>query len=475
MVRRWKGYRARPGAVAVLLSLIARLAWRRIKGWLLGVRWIYFWRFGRWIPRDALERHAYVVGGTGSGKSELLKVIAFHLLRRPDHAVVFIDPHGDAASQLARFREFRRGDRLLYIDPYRADVAGRYPCFNTFALPSRTPRAVTAATQQHIDVFREILSDVFTVAMEGALVPCLYTLLEAGGMALDDLYYFMNDDLNGRYVKLGKQSRDETVRHFFRHEFPRVGRQTRDAIARRLQVLLNHRFFRHFLVGTGARRGRSSFDLKSAIEARKAIVFRLNGDELGPDVAHAIGRFVVARLNMIALGRSRSPRALRTPTFVIIDECHHFITRSVAHLLTGARKYGMHLVLAQQQYGQGMPPAFVDAVSNNTAVKFCGRASTRTRKTFAEETDADPAVLGRLTAGRFMLHVQRQDRTREPFCVRGFGGFLGHRNAMPRAAWKSVQERQFNAYYHPLPDAADTAPPPPDVKKTASPLPYPLD
>lgn len=466
MPRKRRLYSVPNSIVFTLLKIVSTYFWRRVHGWLLSFRWIYFWQMNRWIPEASLERHAYIIGGTGSGKSELLKVLAYRLIQDPNKALVFIDPHGDAAYQLARFKEFQKGNRLIYIDPYKADVRGCYPCFNTFAIPTRSPRAVTAATQQHIEVFREILRDEFTLSMEGVLVPCLYTLLETGGMALDDLQHFMNDDLNSRYIRLGQKSNDETVRHYFHHDFSKANKQTKEAIARRLQVLLNHRFFRHFLVGTGLHKGQSSFDLKEAVRKRKVIIFRLNSDELGPDVAYAIGRFIVARLNLIALSRARSPKKFRTPTYVLIDECHNFITRSVEQILTGGRKYGMHLILAQQQYGQGMSSSFIDALSNNTWVKICGSASRKTRKTFHDETGAHPVLLEKLGVGSFVLHVQRLAKNKPPTFMLGYRGFLGFQNSMDLPHWKELLKRQFHFHYHPLSKTKDTA---------QKDFPYPLD
>lgn len=52
-------------------------------------------------------RHTYITGGSGSGKSELIKRLVFRSARYdPRCACVVFDPHGDLAEQIAKWRIF---------------------------------------------------------------------------------------------------------------------------------------------------------------------------------------------------------------------------------------------------------------------------------------------------------------------------------------------------------------------------------
>ena len=57
------------------------------------------WRFG--IKPDDRRRHMYVVGSTGMGKSEFLKIMAIQDIEA-GRGVAFIDPHGDSADDLRK-------------------------------------------------------------------------------------------------------------------------------------------------------------------------------------------------------------------------------------------------------------------------------------------------------------------------------------------------------------------------------------
>ncbi len=45
---------------------------------------------------------------------------------------------------------------------------------------------------------------------------------------------------------------------------------------------------------------------------------------------------------------------IRVPCELVIDECHNFVGRDLETLLSEARKFGTHTILAQQVVGQGM-------------------------------------------------------------------------------------------------------------------------
>jgi len=51
---------------------------------------------------DSKGKHWYIVGGTGSGKSELLKHLIIQDIQKNDKSVILIEPNGDLSEQVAR-------------------------------------------------------------------------------------------------------------------------------------------------------------------------------------------------------------------------------------------------------------------------------------------------------------------------------------------------------------------------------------
>src|SRR3989344_744781 len=68
-------------------------------------------RFG--IRSDDRRRHMYVVGSTGMGKSEFLKIMAI----QEGRGLAFLDPHGDSAESLLDHIPPERIKDVIYFDP----------------------------------------------------------------------------------------------------------------------------------------------------------------------------------------------------------------------------------------------------------------------------------------------------------------------------------------------------------------------
>ncbi|MBA6397594.1 TraM recognition domain-containing protein [Colwellia sp. BRX10-4] len=62
----------------------------------------------------------------------------------------------------------------------------------------------------------------------------------------------------------------------------------------------------------------------------------------------AYGRFIVGLLRIIALQRTNIVIHKRVPILLFIDEFQNFISSDIEKALTQLRKYGLHLVLANQ-------------------------------------------------------------------------------------------------------------------------------
>ena len=172
---------------------------------------VFFFRpIGIQIPIDDFVRHAYVTGRSGSGKSELLKVIFFDLQRKStkkhNSTLVMIEPHGDLVSQLLELRLNKRNrERVIYIDPYLAP--GKTPTINPFQITDKSEQAIDVHTQELVKVFQELIGNSsLSTQMDALLKPCIATLLRREGSTLKDLQDFMDDDINEQFVELGKQS-----------------------------------------------------------------------------------------------------------------------------------------------------------------------------------------------------------------------------------------------------------------------------
>jgi len=151
----------------------------------------------------------------------------------------------------------------------------------------------------------------------------------------------MSDTRNADLVALGRKSPNIQHAQFFASEFMSSDyRLTKRGMYTRLQSLLHDPIFLNLISE------RSSFDLKTLIDAKKIILFRLPLGEGGSETMQAYGRFVFGMLRIIAL--SRSSEKYRTQTYGYVDEFQNFVSNDLERALTQFRKFGMYLVLSNQ-------------------------------------------------------------------------------------------------------------------------------
>jgi len=112
-----------------------------------------------------LQEHGYLVASSGSGKSELIKVLLYRelILKEPKSSVIVIDPHGDLVEEIVRMKPMAKrhiSNRVVYIDPsLHADYT---PSINPFEIADRSERNIALMTQELRSIFEVLLQDANT-------------------------------------------------------------------------------------------------------------------------------------------------------------------------------------------------------------------------------------------------------------------------------------------------------------------------
>lgn len=394
------------------------------------------------LKEEDRQRHTYIVGGSGSGKSELIKLIASEYKNMDDYAAtVVIDPHGDLSTELARLNQ--KQDKLVYLAPNIE--AGHSWRINPLQPPEgSTPEEREVIAQQLVGAFEELLKggagSSLTVNMRALLLPCLIVLLDAGDKTLVHLQDFLRDETEGQFIALGKNSARPAIARFFRQDFgDGLFNVTKQSLRTKLQSLFNTEQFYNVINGT------TTIDLDGLINERKTILFNLSKGDMGEDVSEALGRFVIALIQGMAMRRQKIDTEDRTPVHLFIDECQNYIGKSTVTLLEEARKYGVHLTLAQQVAGRGMSSEVQLVTLNNTAIKLVGR------------TPSDPKTAK-------LLGVEDEDiqelKTAEFFCKASHKPafkFKAHPHLVKKLAvenkymtdedFETVKQKQIKKYY----------------------------
>jgi len=102
------------------------------------------------------------------------------------------------------------------------------------------------------------------------------------------------------------------------------------------------------------------------------VVFNVSKADLGSNASYLLMASIILKLWYLALAWARSGRE-RTPVIVFIDEFQNVARlQAVDIILSEARKYGLHLVLAHQ-YSRQLSEEMVQSIYSNTGVKILMR------------------------------------------------------------------------------------------------------
>lgn len=422
------------------------------------------------IPISELERqrHTYITGGVGSGKSETIKSFIWHYLtRNKGTGLILLTPHGEVATQVARFHLNLDNDRLVYINPA---IDGRhFPCINPFDVPNKSSlddNELEIYAKGFIETFEEILGAEFSTQMETLLKCTLPVIIRLPNSSIYDLIDFLKpidkQEPSERVIELLEYSKkhiknkmiNDFLGGFFLDEKGGYN-TTKRSVHSRLFALFSNTVTQKFFVG------KTTVNLRDLMDKRKLIIFDFSKGDL-PTSWDTLGKFSLIAVKLAYLSREPILRAGKKPVpcHFFIDECQAFITDSIMETLNESRKYGVFLTLAQQQAGINMSHELFQSVMGNIAVKLTGRnGDIKTLKAMAESTQADIEILqNNLGTGRFMLsreNVIPGQPKKENLVVTMPVNTLDDKQSMTPEQWEAVKFDQIRQYYRvPKPNQA---------------------
>lgn len=397
-----------------------------------------------YIDFEAFKEHGYVLGATKAGKTELLKAIVHHIItyempKKPKAGGILIDPHGDFSREVALFHECYDNDRVLVFDPTLDEY--RTPSIDIFYTPDQDETTIEVVAENLVTAFDEIIADTSVSAnMKALLMPCISVLLRRKGSSIMDLQRFMVSETCADLVELGKSSPIRGQAEFFRNGFEQKKYDpTKSAIYTRLQILQNSQIFNRLV------NPRGHINIERELNSGKFIIMNLSRGAMSESVSSAFGRLVLAAAKSTGYRRENIPLKERPESYIFVDECQNYISESIEVTLTELRKYGVHMVLANQVLGQNMSTQLVKIILGNTGVKISGKNGQATNAAMAKELGIDIEELNRLTTGRFCAHVKQRQPT-QPFIFSAPKHCLGTKNHMGKDKWAEQKRRSIRWY-----------------------------
>lgn len=322
------------------------------------------------------ERHLYIIGGTGNGKTTML---FYSILQdiRAGNGIAVLDPHGDLAERILRYIPEDRIKDVIYMNP---DDLAHPVGVNLLELPEgltgddllREKDLITEAT---ISVLRKIFSDDDSGGhrIEYVLRNSIQTVLTLENPTLFTIFELLNDAKFRR--KVVKTLTDKNLKDFWNNELGKAGEFQRVKMAAGITAKIGR-----FLFSASAKRvleqPKSTISFEDVLASKKILICNFSKGMLGEDTSALFGTTVLAKLQTAALRRARIGEQDRVPFYLYVDEFQNFATISFVQMLSEARKYKLFLTMAEQSTSQQDQQHLVDIILANVGTIVCFRSGS---------------------------------------------------------------------------------------------------
>ncbi|HEY4484264.1 MAG: hypothetical protein A3I24_01965 [Candidatus Harrisonbacteria bacterium RIFCSPLOWO2_02_FULL_41_13b] len=342
-------------------------------------------RFG--IKQGDRDRHMYVIGKTGMGKTEILKNMVIQDIQA-GRGVAFIDPHGDTAEDLPNFVPKERINDVVIFDPSDLD----FPiAFNVMDQVDARYRHLVASGL--LGVFKKVFGvEVFSARMEYILNNTILALLEFPGATILGINRMLAEKQFREAVV--EKITDPLVKAFWTQEFAkytdRLASEATASVQNKVGQFTSSSLIRNILGQV-----HSTLDVRKVMDEKKILIMNLSRGKIGEDVSRLLGAMMITKIQLAAMSRADIPEKERASFYLYVDEFQHFATESFANILSEARKFALNLVIAHQYIAQ-MEEEVQKAVFGNVGTIVTFRVGAEDaevlEKEFAPEFTANDLV-----------------------------------------------------------------------------------
>ena len=301
------------------------------------------------LAREDRMRHFYVIGQTGTGKTNIMLNMITQDIRNGD-GCCYIDPHGtDIQTILSRIPK-ERIDDVIYFDPaYTPRPMG----LNMLEYDTKYPEQKTFVVNEMMGIFNKLFD------------------MKIGGGAMFEQYFrnsaflVMEDPESGSTlleitrVLADKEFRDmklEKCKNLIIKQFWVSAEQTTgdQSLANFVPYISSKfdNFISNDIMRPVVLQQNSVFNFRKIMDEKKILLVNLSKGRLGDINANLIGLVLVGKIQMAALSRVDMFGKPMNDFYLYIDEFQNVTTDSIASILSEARKYRLSLNIAHQYITQ---------------------------------------------------------------------------------------------------------------------------
>jgi hypothetical protein len=293
------------------------------------------------------RRHVYIIGKTGTGKSELLKEMIKQDVK-DGYGVCVIDPHGDLVDDVIKYIPPSRAEDVIYFDPSDTE---RPMGLNLLEAHTEEQRhfITTAIINLMYKLYDPQRTGIIGPRFEHAVRNGMLTVMYEPGATFVEVMRILQDS---KYVQeILPKVDDPIIRRYWTDQIAQTSdfhkSEVLDYIVSKFGRFVTNKTMRN-IIG----QSNSAFDFRKVMDEGKILLINLSKGKLGEENSSFLGLVLIPKILVAAMSRQEIPEPKRRDFYLYVDEFQNFATPDFATILSEARKYHLNLTVANQFIGQ---------------------------------------------------------------------------------------------------------------------------
>ncbi|MDD3531732.1 MAG: type IV secretion system DNA-binding domain-containing protein [Candidatus Shapirobacteria bacterium] len=351
------------------------------------------------LSEDDRRRHVYIIGKTGTGKSELLKQMIVQDIEE-GKGVCFIDPHDTIEKILPRIPAERAED-VIYFDPSDTSRPMGLNLLEAYTEEQKN-FVVSSIINLMYKLYDPYKTGIIGPRFEHAIRNAMLTVMTEPGATFVEVVRALTD---ASYVReLLPKLKDPMVRRYWTDQIAQTSdfhkSEVLDYIVSKFGRFVTDSMMRN-IIG----QSQSAFDFRKVMDEGKILLINLAKGKIGEENSSFLGLVLIPKLLIAAMSRQDIPEDNRRDFYLYVDEFQNFATPDFAQILSEARKYHLNLTVANQFIGQ-MDEEVKNAVFGNVGTLVSFRVGVADASYLQHELQPDFSENDLLNIERFNAYVK---------------------------------------------------------------------
>lgn len=300
-----------------------------------------------YIGLEDRRRHMYIIGKTGTGKSEFLKDMIIQDINN-GQGVCVIDPHGDLVEGVLPRIPANRAEDVIIFDPSDTSRPMGLNIMEAFTEEEKH-YVVSSIIGLFYKLYDPHHTGIVGPRLEHGIRNAMLTVMYEEGSTFIEVQRILTDSSFMQAI-LPKVT-DPIIKRYWTDQIAQTSdfhkSEVLDYIVSKFGRFTTNKLMRN-IIG----QSKSSFDFRDVMDNQKILLVNLAKGRVGEENSNFLGLILIPKLLVAAMSRQDIAQEKRKDFFLYVDEFQNFATPDFAVILSEARKYKLNLIVANQFTGQ---------------------------------------------------------------------------------------------------------------------------